>query len=150
MFIPVIGSTRRKPNSHDRFDDMQPEAAPGTLLKTIAMCAVGWLTGYLISAVSSILLFLIGHIQPHQPASAAVMWITAIYGIVFAVLGAIVGASFSRKNAIGIGAAIALTIGVVAMWSWYASPNDSHWSHAIAILLMAPAAQFGALARRLD
>jgi uncharacterized membrane protein YfcA len=76
------------------------------------------------------------------------MWTTAIYGIVFAVLGATVGASFSRKNAIGIGAAIALTIGVVAMWSWYESPNDSHWTQVIAIFLMAPAAQFGSLARR--
>lgn len=148
MFIPTIGSAGRKPNPHDRFNDMQPEAAPGTLLKTIALCAVGWLTGYLISLVSSILFFLVGHIHPHQPASTGVMWTTAVYGIVFAVLGAIVGASFSRKNAIGIGAAIALTIGVVAMWSWYESPNDSHWSQVIAIFLMAPAAQFGALARR--
>jgi hypothetical protein len=150
MFTPVIGSTRRKPSPHDRFDDMQPEPAPGKLLRTLALCALGWLTGYLISLVSSILFFLIAHIQPHQPASTAVMWLTAIYGILFAVIGAIVGASFSRRNSIGIGAAIALTIGVVAMWSWYASPTDSHWSHAIAILLMAPAAQFAALTRRVD
>jgi hypothetical protein len=150
MLIPVIGSTRRKPSPHDRFDDMQPEAPRSTLLRTIGLCAVGWLSGYLISLVSSILLFLVGHIHPRQPASTGVMWLTAIYGIVFAVLGAIVGASFSRRNAIGIGAAIALTIGVVAMGSWYRSPNDSHWSQAIAILLMAPAAQFGALTRRVD
>jgi hypothetical protein len=148
MLIPTSGATRRKPSPHNRFDDMQPEAAPGTLLKTFSLCVVGWLTGYLISLVSSILFFLIGHIHPHQPASTGAMWTTAIYGIVFAVLGATVGASFSRKNAIGIGAAIALTIGVVAMWSWYESPNDSHWTQVIAIFLMAPAAQFGSLARR--
>ena len=150
MFFPVIGSTRRKPSPHDRFDDMRPETAPGTLLRTIAFCAVGWLTGYLISLVSSILFFVVGHIHPHQPASTGVMWATAVYGIVFAVIGSVVGASFSRKNAIGIGAAIALTIGVVAIWSWYESPSDSHWSQAIAILLMAPAAQFAALTRRVD
>jgi MFS-type transporter involved in bile tolerance (Atg22 family) len=76
------------------------------------------------------------------------MWATAIYGVVFAVLAAAVGASFSRKNALGIGAAIALTIGVAGMVSWYLSPNDSHWTQVIAIFLMAPAAQFGSLFRR--
>jgi hypothetical protein len=125
-------------------------AAAPSLGKTIGRCAAGWLTGYLISAVSSALLFLVGHISPHQPASTAVTWITAIYGVVFAVIGAVVGASFSRRNALGIGASIALTIGVVALWSWYSTPADAHWTHAIAIFLMAPAAQFGALFRRLD
>ena len=41
------------------------------------------------------------------------------------------------------------TIGVVAMWSWYSTPDHSHWTHLIAIFLMAPAAQFGSLTRRL-
>ena len=123
---------------------------PPTLAKTIGRCLAGWLAGYLISAVSSILLFTLGRISPHQSATTAVAWITAIYGIVFAVIGAVVGASFSRKNAIGIGASIALTIGVVALWSWYATPADAHWTHMIAIFLMAPAAQFGALFRRVD
>jgi ABC-type Mn2+/Zn2+ transport system permease subunit len=78
------------------------------------------------------------------------MWATAIYGVIFAVVASVVGASFSRKNALGIGAAIALTIGVIAMASWYETPNDAHWSQVIAIFLMAPAAQFGSLTRRLD
>ena len=116
--------------------------------RTIGLCIAGWLVGYLISMVSSILFFLIGHIPPHRPASTTVIWITAIYGIVFAVLGSIVGASFSRLHALGIGAAIAFTIGLVGIWSWYSTPTDAHWSQAIAILLMAPAAQFGALFRR--
>jgi Na+-translocating ferredoxin:NAD+ oxidoreductase RnfA subunit len=78
------------------------------------------------------------------------MWATAINGVVFSVIASFVGASFSRKNALGIGAAIALTIGVVAMVSWYESPSGSHWSQAIAVFLMAPAAQFGSLFRRTD
>lgn len=110
----------------------------------------GWLVGYLISMVSSILFFLVLHIGPHQPASTGVIVGTAIYGILFAALGAIVGASFLRRHAINIGAAIAVTIALIAMWSWWATPRDSHWSQAIAVLLMAPAAQFGALFRRSD
>jgi len=118
--------------------------------KIIGLSVLGWLVGYLISCISSILFFIVGHISPAKPASATVMWITAIYGIVFAVIGAIVGANFCRRFALGIGAAIALTIGAVALWSWYTTPEHAHWTHLIAILLMAPAAQFGALFRRLD
>ena len=118
--------------------------------RTIGLCVAGWLVGYLISMVSSILFFVVGHIPPHQPASSGVMWATAIYGIIFAVLGSVIGASLARVYALGIGAAIALTIGLVAIWSWYSTPTAAHWSQAIAVLLMAPAAQFGALFRRLD
>jgi hypothetical protein len=123
---------------------------PSTALKTIGRCVAGWLLGYLISAITSIAFFLIGHISPAKPASALVMWTTAIYGIVFAVAGAIVGANFYRKFALGIGAAIALTIGTAGMLSWYLQPDHAHWSQMIAIFLMAPAAQFGALFRRED
>ena len=130
------------------FDDRA--ATRSSTGKAIGLSIAGWLTGYLISLVSSILFFLVGHIAPHKPASTGVMWLTAIYGIVFAVIAAAVGASFYRRFALGIGAAIAATIGVVAMWSWYESPNDAHWTQAIAILLMAPAAQFGSFFRRSD
>jgi len=130
-------------------DNLQPPPA-GSLARAIGLCVAGWLTGYLISCISSILFFVLGHIAPHKPASTGVMWATAIYGIVFAVIGAVVGASFYRRQALGIGAAIALTIVAAAMWSWWAAPNDANWTQAIAILLMAPAAQFGALFRRSD
>ena len=123
-------------------------AARPSTAQTIKLCVTGWLVGYLISCISSVLFFTLGHIPPHMPASSTVMWITAIYGIVFAVIGAIVGANFSRKHALGIGAAIALTIGLAGLVSWYETPTDSHWTQLIAIFLMAPAAQFGALFRR--
>jgi hypothetical protein len=113
--------------------------------RTIGLCVAGWLVGYLISLASSILFFALGHINPEQPASNTVVTITAIYGVVFAVVASVVGASFSRLHALGI----AFTIGLVAIWSWYSTPRAEHWSHLIAILLMAPAAQFGSLARRL-
>lgn len=135
------------PRDHSGADDQS--SAPSTA-KTIGRFIAGWLLGYLISCVSSILFFILGHISPHKPATTGVMWFTALYGIFFAVIGAVAGASLLRRHALNIGAAIALTIAAMAMWSWWASPNDAHWSNAIAILLMAPAAQFGALFRRSD
>ena len=139
------------PNAADFKDETSagPKAA-GSMAKTIGLCIAGWLVGYLISCISSILFFLLGHIDPAKPASTSVMWGTAIYGIVFAVIGVIAGASFCRKYALGIGAAIAATIVAAAAWSWYETPDHSHWTHLIAIFLMAPAAQFGSLARRTD
>ena len=120
------------------------------LVRIVGRCLAGWLAGYLISVVSSILFFRLGHIVPELPASSGLLWATALYGIFFAALAGAVGASFYRNQAIGIGAAIALTIGAVGMWSWYTTPTAAHWSQVIAILLMAPAAQFSALIRRTD
>ena len=122
----------------------------GHVAKVVGRCLAGWLVGYLISAVSSLLWFVVGKIPPHAPASSKVMVLTAVYGVFFAALGACVGAGFWRPQAIGIGAAIAVTIGVAGMWSWYETPTGAHWTQAIAVLLMAPAAQFGAFFRRED
>jgi len=123
---------------------------PSSIAKTAGLCVAGWVVGYLISSVSSVLFFILGHISPAQSASTGIMWLTAIYGIVFSVIAAVAGASFCRRYALGIGAAIAATIAAAGMWSWWATPDHAHWTQAIAILLMAPAAQFGALFRRSD
>jgi hypothetical protein len=150
MFIsPPQGVGRSRPRGHEHLDALQPDVPVGERLRALGFSAVGWLAGYLISLVSWILFFTVGHIVPEKPASTGVMWAAAIYGVVFAVIGAMVGASFSRRNAIGIGAAIALTIGAVSLWSWYSTPHAEHWAEAISLFLMAPAAQFGSLAQRL-
>jgi len=131
------------------FRDEATSERQGITLKTLGLCIAGWFVGYLVSGISSILFFLVGHINPEKPASTLIVWITAIYGIVFSVLASVVGASFSRRQALGIGAAIAATIAAVAFWSDAETPNASHWTQVIAIFLMAPAAQLGALFRRL-
>lgn len=144
----MMGGGRSKPRPHDYLDELAPRTSARDKLKTFGRCVLGWFVGYLISAVSSILFFRIAHIAPHASASTGLIWGTAIYGIVFAVAGAVVGANFSRANALGIGAAIAATIAGVALWSWAETPDAPHWTQAIAIFLMAPAAQFGSLFRR--
>lgn len=144
----MLGGGRSRSRAHDYLDELVPKTPASQKLKIFGRCVLGWISGYLISAISSILFFLLGHIAPHAPASTGLIWGTAIYGIVFASLGAAVGANFSRTHALGIGAAIAATIAGVALWSWSETPNLPHWTQAIAIFLMAPAAQFGALVRR--
>lgn len=136
--------------SNPDWQDLDAVERREPILKVAARCVAGWFVGCLISLVSSILFFKLAHVVPQQPASTGLIWGTAVTGIIFTALGSLVGASFYRPQALGIGAAIAATIAAVSMWSWYASPNAAHWSQAVAILLMAPAAQFAALARRAD
>jgi hypothetical protein len=122
----------------------------GSKVKAAARCVAGWLVGYLISAGTSILYFVVLKISPEVDASTKVKVLTALYGMVFAALGALVGARFWRPQALGIGAAIAATIAVVALWSAAETPNAEHWTQIVAVLLMAPAAQFGAFFSRSD
>jgi len=122
----------------------------GSKVKAGALCVAGWVVGYLISAVTSILYFVLLKISPEQAASTKVMVLTALYGMAFAALGSFVGARFWRPQALGIGAAIAATIAVVALWSASETPNAEHWTQIVAVLLMAPAAQFGAFFSRSD
>jgi hypothetical protein len=125
-------------------------AVKGSRVKAAALCVAGWVAGYLISAVSSILYFVLLKISPEQKASGKVMVLTALYGMAFAALGSLVGARFWRPQALGIGAAIAATIAIVALWSASETPNAEHWTQIVAVLLMAPAAQFGAFFSRSD
>jgi CBS domain containing-hemolysin-like protein len=128
--------------------ESQPSAAAFT--KALGLTVAGWVVGYLISAVSSLAWFQLMHISPESEASTATMVGTALYGIVFSIVASLVGSSFYRRFALGIGAAIAATIAAASIWSWYETPSHAHWTHAIAFFLMAPAAQFAAIFRRSD
>jgi len=130
-------------------DEQSPEGRE-PVLKVIGRCVAGWVAGCLIPLLSTLLFFQVVHSSPTQPASTGVIWGMAVSGIFFAAAGSIVGASFYRPQALGIGAAIAATIAAISLWIWYITPNAAHWLQAVAILLMAPAAQFAALARRAD
>jgi hypothetical protein len=130
-------------------DKALPKAGTvGSILLTAVRCVAGWFVGYLVSAVSSILLFTLAHIPPEQPASIPVMCGVAVYGIVFSMIGVFLGASFSRRHALGIGVSITVTTWAMAWWSWHETPGHSHWTQLVAIVLMAPAALFAGFLRQ--
>jgi hypothetical protein len=106
---------------------------------------LGFLAGYLISLVTSILLFRVSGHDPGRPASASFMFFTAIYGIAFAFLGGWVAA---RIGNFSTGCAVAIMIALLSIFSFVTDIGASHWAQAVSIFLMAPAAVAGAWKRR--
>jgi len=101
----------------------------------------GFLLGYLISGVSSFVLFMAAHRDPHRPAPAAFIVFAAVYGMGFAFFGGWVAAKIGRRTT---GTAVGVAIAVVSVWSAWLDSANSHWSQWVGVLLMAPAAVIGA------
>jgi hypothetical protein len=101
----------------------------------------GFLLGYLISGVSSFVLFMASHHDPHQPAPTAFIVFAAIYGMAFAFFGGWVAAKIGGRTT---GTAVGVAIAVLSVWSAGLDHVGSHWSQWVAVLLMAPAAVIGA------
>ncbi|HTJ29973.1 MAG TPA: hypothetical protein VL346_05715 [Acidobacteriaceae bacterium] len=118
--------------------------------KVIGLCLCGWLAGSILPLAGLVLCLHLWRAVAQQPASTGMIWAAAIAGVLLAIVGSWIGASFYRPQALGIGASIAATLAAFSMWSWYTTPTAAHWLQAIAVLLMAPAAQFAAIFRRTD
>jgi hypothetical protein len=106
---------------------------------------LGFLAGYLISLVSSILLFRVSGHDPGRPASASFMLLTAIYGIAFAFLGGWVAARIGKFST---GCAVGVMIAALSIFSLFTDIGASHWAQAVSFFLMAPAAVAGAWKQR--
>jgi hypothetical protein len=106
---------------------------------------LGFLAGYSISLISSILLFRLSGQDPGRPASAGFMLFTAIYGIAFAFLGGWVAANIGRFST---GCAVGVMIAALSLFSIFTDIGASHWAQLVSLVLMAPAAVAGAWRRR--
>jgi hypothetical protein len=106
---------------------------------------LGFLAGYSISLVSSILLFRVSGHDPGRPASALFMVFTAIYGIAFAFLGGWIAAHIGGFST---GCAVGVMIVVLSLFSFVTDIGASHWAQIVSLVLMAPAAVAGAWRRR--
>ena len=74
---------------------MVPIAATSmNLLRSIAAVVLG----YIVFAVSAVLLFQVLHADPHAPQSVAFMTGTAVYGIAFAFLGGLLAARVAPRR----------------------------------------------------
>jgi hypothetical protein len=108
---------------------------------SVVLRIAGFLLGYLISGVSSFLLFTVSRHAPHQPASPPFISFAAIYGVAFAFFGGWVAAKIGGHSS---GVAVGIIIAVMSVFSAWYDHAGSHWSQWVAVLLMAPAAVIGA------
>ena len=105
--------------------------------------------GYLIFAVSAVLLFHLTNIDPHSPAALGFKVLTMAYGLVFALASGFVAGRIGRRTDLLCGIALALVIALGATISMLARPGaGALWTQTAALILFAPASLVGGWIRR--
>src|SRR4051812_13012318 len=104
------------------------------------------ISGYLVFAVSAVLLFQVSGAAPHAQQSVAFMRFTVAYGMMFAAVGGSLAVRIAASRPMLHAGFVAGLIALGAAISLIASPGaGSTWSQWTAILLMAPCAILGPL-----
>lgn len=105
---------------------------------------IGVIVGYLIFAVSAVLLFQIAGRDPHTPAPISFMFVSFVYGAAFAALGGYVASTIAQSGNLTQAVALAIVIALGATISILSqSGKGAIWSQLGAIFIMAPSALIG-------
>lgn len=113
------------------------------LLRNIA----GVVVGYLIFAVGAVMLFQLGHIDPHADAGPATMIMVIIGGLVFAFVGGFVAKLIAPVGSFAANYALFFIISSFAAFSLTQS-QGSHYTQLAAIFLFGPSSFVGGWLRR--
>jgi hypothetical protein len=106
------------------------------------------LSGYLLFALSAVLLFHFAGRDPHAPGSRAFIVLTTIYGILFAALGGYVAAWIAGRLELLHVAVLSCVVALLALISLITElGKGSVWSQVAALLFMAPAVMLGGMVR---
>jgi putative membrane protein (TIGR04086 family) len=115
-----------------------------SMLRSVA----GVVAGYLLFAVSAVLLFWASGRDPHREQALSFVVFSVVYGMAFAALGGYLAAAIADRRRRLHGGVLALIIAIGATVSFLAQPGaGSRWSQLTAILFMAPAAVLGGYVR---
>lgn len=105
--------------------------------------------GYLIFAVSAVLLFRLANVDPHSPAALGFKVLTAVYGLAFAYAGGFVAGRIAGRADLVCGIALAIVIALGATISMIARPGaGALWTQTAALFLFAPFSLAGDWTRR--
>jgi uncharacterized oligopeptide transporter (OPT) family protein len=105
--------------------------------------------GYLIFAVSAVLLFHLANVDPHSPASLRFKAIAVAYGLAFAYIGGYVAGRIAARADLVSGIALVIVISLGATISMISHPGaGALWTQTAALLLFAPASLVGDWTRR--
>ncbi|HZE87685.1 MAG TPA: hypothetical protein VE090_05805 [Methylomirabilota bacterium] len=104
--------------------------------------------GYLIFAVSAVLLFQFSGRNIHSSVEGSFMLITIIYGIIFATVGGYTTAFIAKHSPLKYAKALAILMGSLALISLLSQLGKvDPWSQLAALFFMTPAAFLGGLIR---
>jgi hypothetical protein len=113
-------------------------------MNTTVRTILGVLAGDLIFIGTSALLFYFTQTDPHAPAAVGFIFLCALCGIAFALLGGFVAGKISARPDLITGLLLAAIIAIPAIITAITRPGQGAiWSQMAALLLMSPAALFG-------
>jgi multisubunit Na+/H+ antiporter MnhB subunit len=114
------------------------------MLKSVAAVV----TGYVVFAVSAVLLFWATGRDPHEPQRVGFLVFSVLYGMAFATAGGFVAAKIAARKPRQHALAVAVVLAIGASASLLAQPGaGARWSQLAALIFMAPAALAGGFVR---
>jgi peptidoglycan/LPS O-acetylase OafA/YrhL len=99
--------------------------------------------GYLVFAVSAVLLFQLSGRDPHAPAPLTFKIAAIVWGAVFALVGGWLAAHISVRRPATHAGCLGALIAVIALISLAADRSGAIWSPVSAAVVMAPSAWLG-------
>jgi hypothetical protein len=100
------------------------------------------ITGYLIFAVSSIVLFILTEHKPHGEASVAFKIVTVAYGVFFSVVAGFVLQLIAQQKTLTLNYILAVVIFLFATIS-LVTATGTHWTQLSAMIIFAPVSVLG-------
>ncbi|WP_339811387.1 hypothetical protein [uncultured Imperialibacter sp.] len=98
--------------------------------------------GYLVFAVSAVLLFQMSGIDPHNDPSPGIIALTIGYGLVFSFLGGLLAQPISGSGKLTVNYFLAGLMAAFAAFSMFKSEGN-HFTQLAAIFLFSPASVLG-------
>ncbi len=108
---------------------------------------IGVVIGYLIFAVSAVLFFSLGGIDPHAAVGFGTQAAVIVFGAVFAFAGGYVAKLIVAPRSMFPNLVLAFIMAGFASFSFFRSPGE-HYTQLAAIFLFAPLSLLGGFLRR--
>ena len=108
---------------------------------------VAVIVGYLLFAVSAVLLFNLSGIDPHADASIGTIALVIVFGAVFAFAGGYLTKLIAATKTMIANYVLVVIMASFAAFSFFTSPGN-HYTQIAAIFLFAPISLVGGLLRR--
>ncbi len=113
----------------------------------IARNILGVIVGYLIFAVSAVLLFQLSGIDPHADAGIGTMVLVIVFGAFFAFIGGYTARLIAFARSLAVNIVLFCLIAGFALISLLKS-DGSHYTQIAAILFFAPMSMAGGILRK--